>query len=140
MDKELIVVKGKVIEQQRSYTPEMGKEIGYEVGSKMIKRHYDENPDDMVAHFIGRNHIGRILAQPGCVGIRAFYALNELGISQLVLVGVNSQGNNLLMLDYIDKQGELAKKPGSIVITSKGCPPHCDGSSDGTVDDSSSWT
>jgi hypothetical protein len=136
MDKELIVVKGKVIEQQRSYTPDIGKDIGYEAGAKMIKRHFDANPDDVIAHFLGRNAIEKILAQPGCVGIRAFHALNEMGITQLILVGVNKYGKNILEFDVLD-DGKVTTKVGAIVTNFTKCPPYC-GDADGTMDDSSS--
>lgn len=130
MNKELIVVKGKVIEQEKGYHANVGKHVGYELGAKMIKRHWDENPDDVVATFIGRNHIETILAQPGCVGIRSFYALNEVGMRQLVLVGVDQNGRNMLEVDVIDADGKLTKKPGSISTNFRNCPPYCGEASD----------
>ncbi len=125
MNKELIVVKGKVIEQQKSYTPEVGKEIDYETGAKMIKRSFDENPDDVMAQFTGRNVIEKILAQPGCVGIRTFYALNDMGIRQLIFVGVDGNGNNILEIDTINANGKINKNKGVIVSGGKICPPYC---------------
>jgi predicted Fe-Mo cluster-binding NifX family protein len=139
MDKELIVVKGKVIEQQRSYSPEIGKDISYERGAKMIKRHFDENPDDVVAHFLGRNQIEQILAQPGCIGIRMFQALNEMGIKQMVLVGVNKDGSNILNIEEINQQGQLTTKAGKIVSEGKPCPPYCGGVGPSTDSGSTSW-
>ncbi len=125
MNKELIVVKGKVIEQQKSYTPEVGKEIDYETGAKMIKRSFDENPDDVMAQFTGRNVIEKLLAQPGCVGIRTFYALNDMGIRQLIFVGVDGNGNNILEIDTINANGKINKNKGVIVSGGKICPPYC---------------
>jgi hypothetical protein len=139
MDKELIVVKGKVIEQQRSYTPDIGKDIGYEAGAKMIKRHFDENPDDVVAHFMGRNAIEQILAQPGCIGIRTFHGLNEMGIRQLILVGVDKTGSNILNITE-RQNGRVNTKPGIVMGQARPCPPYCGGASDGTLDDSSGWS
>lgn len=131
MDKELIVVKGQVIEQQKAYTPEVGKDIGYEAGAKMIKNHYDQNPDDVMAHFMGRNIIDNILAQPGVIGIRMFHGLNELGIRQIVLVGVDKNGQNILEYNTAD-----GKKKAIVADASKACPPYCgDGESSGTTSD-----
>lgn len=136
--KELIVVKGKVIEQERGYSPASGKEISYEQGAKMVKRHFDQNPDDVIAHFIGRNSIERILAQPGCVGIRAFHGLNELGIKQLILVGVNSDGKNILEVERTT-QDKVMKSPGLIIKNSSACPPYCAGTTDDSGSGSINW-
>lgn len=129
MDKELIVVKGQVIEQPKAYTPEVGKNIGYEAGAKMIKNHYDQHPDDVVAHFMGRNIIENILSQPGCVGIRFFHGLNELGIRQLVLVGVDKDGKNILEYKIGDE-----KHKGIVADMAKACPPYC-----GSAEDDIAW-
>jgi hypothetical protein len=131
MTKELIVVKGKVIEQQKTYTAEVGKQIGYEEGAKMVKRNFDQSPDDAMAHFMGRNIIEGILAQPGCVGIRTFHGLNELGIRQIVLVGVDSKGQNILEYKVEDQ-----KHKGIVAEGAKVCPPYC---GDATGDSSASW-
>jgi hypothetical protein len=130
MDKELIVVKGKVIEQQRSYSPDSGKDIGYEAGAKMVKQYFDQNSDEVVAHFIGRNIIEKILAQPGCIGLRAFHGINELGIRKLFFVGVNNVGANILELSKTNTEGQLEKNKGIVADGNKVCPPYCDGSSD----------
>jgi hypothetical protein len=138
MDKELIVVKGKVIEQQKSYSPDSGKDIGYEAGAKMVKRHFDENPDDVIAHFMGRNLIEKILAQPGCVGIRAFHGLNEMGIRSLIVVGVDNEGKNIIELKSLNPGVKTQETKGVVMTGVKACPPYC-GDSDST-ETSTSWS
>ena len=140
MKTELIVVKGKVIEQKKGFSPEVGEDIGYELGAKMIKTYYDQNQDDVLAHFMGRNMIEAILAQPGVVGIRMFYALNDLGIKQLVLVGVDENGNNILNYTTVGENGEMIKKKGIVADKTRMCPPYC-GDGDGSKGDAleSSW-
>ena len=123
---ELIVVKGKVIEQPKGYSAEVGEDIGYEKGAKMIKTYYDQNQDDVLAHFMGRNLIEAILAQPGVVGIRMFHALNEIGLKQLVLVGVDANGSNVISYTEIGENGELIKKKGIVADKTRNCPPYCD--------------
>lgn len=125
MAKELIVVKGRVIEQNRSFLPEVGENIGYELGSKMIHRWYKENPDDVLASFAGRNIIESILAQPGCTGIRMFNAINDLGIKQLVLVGADKDGKNILEYTTIGDNGEITKHKGIVADRNTICPPSC---------------
>ena len=53
----------------------------------------------------------RILAQPGCVGIRAYPAEQEDGLDTIVIVGVDEHGNDMVA-------GELAQD----VFT---CPEYC---------------
>ncbi len=134
MDKELIVVKGKVIEQRKTYSAEVGEDIGYELGAKMIKNYFSQNQDDVLASFMGRNQIEAILAQPGVIGIRMFNALNDLGIKQLVLVGVDANGQNVLQYTTIGENGELIKKKGIVADRAKLCPPYC-----GNTDTDGSW-
>lgn len=133
MDKELIVVKGKVIEQTKGYHAGVGKDIGYEAGAKMVKRHFDENPDDVVAHFIGRNLIEAILAQPGCVGLRTFQGLNNMGIRQLVYVGVDKLGNNIINLNSSTNSKGIIASDGGF------CPPYCGTATETSESDSSWW-
>ncbi len=125
MAKELIVVKGRVIEQNRSFTPQVGEDIGYELGAKMIKNWFDQNPDDVLASFTGREIIEKILAQPGCTGLRLFNAINDLGVKQLVLVGADINGNNILSYTTIGENGEIVKHKGIVADRSTICPPSC---------------
>ena len=61
--------------------------------------------------YFGRNIFDKILAQPGAVGIRYYYAAKDDGSPTLVLVGVNSTGDDMV-------QGVL----GELTIP---CPPIC---------------
>lgn len=125
---ELYVVKGKVYEQKKGYSPQVGEDIGYEKGAKMIKRNFDQNPDDILAHFMGRDIIEAILAQPGVAGIRMFYALNELGLRQLVLAGADETGKNILNYSTIGDNGQIVRNKGIVAGGVRCCPPYCNGS------------
>jgi hypothetical protein len=127
---ELYVVKGKVYEQKKGYSTQVGENIGYEKGAKMIKAHYDQNQDDIVAHFMGRDIIEGILAQPGVNGIRMFYALNEVGLRQLVLVGTDEKGNNVLNYSTVGDDGQITKKVGIVAGGVRSCPPYCGDNTD----------
>lgn len=61
-------------------------------------------------HF-GRNIFDKILAQPGCVGIRYYYAALDDGSPTMVLVGVDQNGNDI-------DNGVIGE-----AITP--CPPYC---------------
>src|SRR3954464_694672 len=111
---ELYVVKGKVYEQKKGYSPRVGEDIGYEKGAKMIKRSFDQNPDDILAHFIGRDIIEAILAQPGVAGLRMFHAVNELGLRQVVLAGADETGKNIFDYSTVGDDGEIVKNKGIV--------------------------
>lgn len=132
MDTELFVVKGKVYEQKKGYSAQVGENIGYEKGAKMAKANYDQNPDDAIAHFIGRDIVEGILAQPGVVGIRMFHAQNELGLRQLVLVGTDAKGSNILEYSTIGDDGQIEKSKGIVAGGVRSCPPYCGGADDGS--------
>ncbi|MBC5774674.1 hypothetical protein H8S95_11425 [Pontibacter sp. KCTC 32443] len=61
-------------------------------------------------HFYGRDILLKLLEQDGCVGIRMYYALDENGQKQLVLVGVDANGNDIEEM---------------VVDHSSICPPDC---------------
>jgi hypothetical protein len=61
--------------------------------------------------YFGRNIFEKILAQPGCVGIRYYYAQKDDGSPTIVLVGVDGGGNDLT-------SGPL----GETILP---CPPFC---------------
>lgn len=61
--------------------------------------------------FFGKDALLKILDQPGCVGIRYYYAKRDNGDPVLVLVGENATGASL-------SDGVLAENPPL-------CPPNC---------------
>jgi len=61
--------------------------------------------------FFGRNIFDKILAQPGVIGIRYYYAAKDDGSPTIVLVGVDSAGDDMV-------QGII----GELIIP---CPPIC---------------
>jgi hypothetical protein len=52
-------------------------------------------PPETIAHYFGGAALESILAQEGCVGIRLYYALDDSGQKQIIVVGVNEAGNDL---------------------------------------------
>lgn len=135
MDTELYVVKGKVYEQKKGYSAQVGEDIGFEKGAKMVKTSYDQNSDDVMAHFIGRDIIEGILAQPNVTGLRMFHAQNELGLRQIVVVGTDATGKNIVDYTTVSDNGEMIKNKGIVAGGMRNCPPYC-----GTPGDTSgSW-
>ena len=66
--------------------------------------------------FFARNAFDKILAQPGVVGIRYYYAQTDEGAPTLVLVGVDAKGQDM--------------QTGSIMERIIPCPPLCDNASE----------
>ncbi len=80
-----------------------------------------KDPKDTVAHFFGFEIIQKILAEADCVGIRIYYGIDDKGEKQLLLVGADKSGENLL------PEGEKALAGGGNIIAdvSYPCPSYC---------------
>lgn len=69
-------------------------------------------PGTTKAHFFGKNKLMTILNQTGCMGIRAYYAIDNNGDKQLVLVGANADEQDMY--------------EGVILDRATPCPTSCD--------------
>jgi hypothetical protein len=80
-----------------------------------------KEPKDTVAHFFGYDIIQKILAEPGCMGIRIYYGINDKGEKQLMLVGADKAGDNLL-----PEEGKQLVDGGNMIAdVSLPCPSYC---------------
>ena len=62
----------------------------------MVKNHFDKHLDESKSYVVGKTIIDQMLAQPGCVAVRFFDAINESGVKTLVYVGMDANGKNIL--------------------------------------------
>jgi hypothetical protein len=90
----------------------VGEEISHELAHEFIKAYQETNPTENRGYHIGRNIIEQILAQPGCVGMRFYYGLNEDGVKTLVYVGLDADGNDLVKRAVITSNGDLTHADG----------------------------
>lgn len=97
----------------------VGEEIGSELGAKMVKDFQDSFPSEIPSYHIGRNILDRILAQPGCVGIRFYMGINELGQKTLVYVGVDNTDSLITEYQAISNDGLLVHEKGIVADRSK---------------------
>jgi hypothetical protein len=58
-------------------------------------REANHNPETILGCFLGKNILKKLLAQPGCEGIRFYYGLNGT-TPELVAVGADSEENDQL--------------------------------------------
>lgn len=78
------------------FTGDENHEITLSQGAAMTKAYRDANPGQTLGHYFGRDIIEEILGQTGCVGMRIYYGLEGTSAGkELILVGVNSSGNDL---------------------------------------------
>jgi len=72
--------------------------ISLEQGFALIERHRKQHPGSIQSFTFDRSIFADILAQPGCVGVRMYYAQEADGAPTLVLAGINAQGKDLNIL------------------------------------------
>jgi len=102
MNKELLV-------KSHADFATVGEQISHELAAKMVKDHHDTHSvDESNSYYIGKNIIDQMLAQPGCVGIRFFDAINEAGKKTLVYVGIDAKGKSILEYSTVNDHGKLA--------------------------------
>jgi len=102
MNKELLV-------KSHADFATVGEQISHELAAKMVKDHHDTHSvDESNSYYIGKNIIDQMLAQPGCVGIRFFDAINEAGKKTLVYVGIDSKGKSIIEYSAVNDHGKLA--------------------------------
>jgi hypothetical protein len=94
-----------------AFTGNEDHDIPLQTAAEWTKNYRTNNPGQTQGHYFGKTAIDAILAQAGCVGIRIYYALDELGAKQLIITGVDAHENDLY-------NGLLAER-------SQKCPPTC---------------
>jgi hypothetical protein len=104
------------IVQDQKFTGKEDHQVDLVTAVRLIKNHKSNlKAPSIKGGYISRNAFEKILAQPGVVGIRYYYAQMDDGTPTLVLVGVDAKGQDV-------QTGILL---GRIIP----CPPFCpDGS------------
>ncbi len=75
-----------------------GGAITLSEGAHLTKEYRLRNPTAIKARFFGKDILNQILDQEGCMGIRIYYGQDEDGNKQFVLVGGDSDENDMLDL------------------------------------------
>lgn len=95
-----------------AFTGNEAEEFPLETAAQWTKNYRDTiKAGETISHFFGKNIIQQILDQDGCMGIRIYYALDENGKKQLIIVGADAKENDIYT--------------GIIAERSYICPPFC---------------
>lgn len=81
-----------------AFNGEEGKEISLETASAWTENYRNANPGAVKAQFFGKDIIKAILDQEDCMGIRIYYGKDNDGGKTLILVGADSDENDMLDL------------------------------------------
>ena len=103
-----------------------GGPINTDDARKWIKRYKEKHPDGPWAFFYGEEIIKKILDQPGSVGMRIYFSENDEGKVQLVLVGADEDGQDILPQESSSAKSTLLKDSGGVAgDNGYPCPPYC---------------
>jgi hypothetical protein len=78
-----------------AFTGKEAEEFPLDTAAEWTANYRNANPGAVKAHFIGRDLINKMLEQDGCMGLRIYYALDENGNKQLIIVGADQEENDL---------------------------------------------
>ena len=103
-----------LVQQSQCLHENIGEHIGFELVAKIEKDYYDSFCENK-AHFVGRTIIKKMLAQPDCIGINMYKALNAKAEQTYVFVGVDKRGKAILEYTTVTDNGTLSKEIGMVV-------------------------
>jgi hypothetical protein len=73
-----------------------------------------------------REAFERLLAQPGCVGIRIYSAMTEEMELRFIAVGVNQNNGDILPAIDVQTTADTSEEDGSVIVEDgTTCPPTC---------------
>ncbi len=79
-----------------SFNGTEGAPIELDKAASWTANYRNANSQGIKAHFFGKDILNEILAQEGCEGIRIYYALDDDGTQQLILVGADASENDMV--------------------------------------------
>jgi ABC-type dipeptide/oligopeptide/nickel transport system permease subunit len=98
--------------EQVNFAGHKNQSISFQEATELVKTYERIAASDaVIAQYFGKDLVDKVLAQPGCVGVRMYYGKHENGKSGVIILGVDKFGKDMV-------SGVLAL-PTSI------CPPLC---------------
>lgn len=105
---------------QPKYDGSDGARIDLTVARQWAQNYRSTFPNDIRSYYFGRDILDQILLQPGCTGIRIYFAINAQNERTLLIAGVDSSGDTMLPVSPVVMPGE-----NSILDFIFPCPPFC---------------
>lgn len=107
--------------------PKDSQRITLDEAVALTQRYRKASPASEHGGFFWGEGIQAILAQPGCVGLRYYHGLDAQGAYQIVLVGVDGNGNDITKSATTSKKRALAAADSGAVLLDRHwpCPPWC---------------
>ncbi len=103
--------------EQSLYSGHEDHNITLQEGIQLTKAYRMTMKGDLpLALYFGSDALSKVLAQPGCVGLRMYYAKHNDGLPTLVIIGVDNKGNDMT-------KGLICQKASF-------CPPFCSANSE----------
>lgn len=113
----------------KSLPPRDSQRITLAEAKAYTERFRRVSPASEKGGFFWGEGIAAILAQPGCVGLRYYHGIDENGNYQIVLVGVDGKGNDILGTAGSKKRAaataSFAGDEAVILDRHWQCPPWC---------------
>jgi hypothetical protein len=106
------------------FREDVGTQIADETAKAWKANFKKKNPSGAESHFFGKHAIERLMKNENVVGISIHYAINDNGVPQLLLVGVDAQGK-LLQKEAVDEGGRVSTENVGWLDMSTICPPAC---------------
>jgi hypothetical protein len=89
----------------------VGEEISLERAANYVKAFEQAHSNENNGYHLGRNIIEKILALPGCVGMRFYYGLTEEGQKTMVYMGMDADGKALGQQTVVLADGGISTSP-----------------------------
>ncbi|MEP7383690.1 MAG: hypothetical protein ABI910_18535 [Gemmatimonadota bacterium] len=110
--------------------PKEPQRISLAAAVELTQRYRKAAPASEHGGFFWADGIQELLAQPGCAGMRYYHGVNAEGCYQIVLVGVDANGNDITKAPGTRKTARgavAAAGAGDAVLLDHHwpCPPYC---------------
>jgi hypothetical protein len=85
-----------------AFTGHEEQQITFEEGGEMTANYRETiSGEGTIAQYFSKDSINALLSQTGCVGIRVYYGISKDGQSQLILVGVDTNEDDIIGNDKV---------------------------------------
>jgi len=98
--------------EQVNFTDYKNQNVSFQEATGLLKTHGRIAASDaVIAQYFGKNIVDKILAQPGCVGVRMYYGKHTNGKPCVLILGADKYGKDMVR--------------GVLAMPTMYCPPLC---------------